>query len=260
MQLSCNLIKRGNALIGGDKRIKTRYSTGNEEVEEEVCVTMDFEMEEMIKQYEQLAANILVKSRSDAEKILIESQEKAALIEKKAYEMGYDQGKSNGYEDGYNEGYNRAIIDSEEKVNAIINSANTILCTASDDYKAYMDKKREEIISLAFEMAKVITKKEFEKSESILKLIEPAIESYKGEESLIIRCNTQYVEIIKSKLELWKNTYNLKGEIFILEDLLMDNGNAIVENKTGKIQVGMDIALEKLEEVVKVQIAGGYDD
>ncbi|MDZ5034412.1 flagellar biosynthesis/type III secretory pathway-like protein, partial [Clostridium perfringens] len=39
-------------------------------------------------------------------------------------------------------------------------------------------------------------------------------------------------------------------DIFILEDPLMESGNAVIEKNTGKAVIGLDIALEKLEEAL----------
>ena len=90
-----------------------------------------------------------------------------------------------------------------------------------------------------------------------MKLIEPIIENYKGETSLIIRSNTKYTEALKDITSLWKNTYNIKGEIFILEDPLMEIGNAVVETNKGKATVGIDISFERLEKIIKERMVGG---
>ena len=261
MQSSCNLIKNQNALVSGGKKIRTIYHTTNGEIleqydEEEINTT---EMEELVSKYEDLASTILMKARSDAEKIVLEARQQAVVIEKDAYEKGYEQGSQNGYDDGYKKGYEQAIVDSENKVNTIINRASSILSTASNDYKNYMDSKKFEITELCLEISRIVCNKNFEKEESILRVIEPIIENYKGEKSLIIRCNTEYLQAIKEKAELWKNTYNIKGEIFILEDPLMEMGNAIVETEKGKATVGIDITFEKIEKIVREKMIGGIN-
>ena len=54
--------------------------------------------------------------------------------------------------------------------------------------------------------------------------------------------------------------YRLKGDIFVLEDPLMDIGNISVENKNGKSIIGSDLAIEKIEEMINEYSLGGYND
>ena len=113
-----------------------------------------------------------------------------------------------------------------------------------------MSEKRNEILKLALEMAKVISRKELKLSDGILHLIDPILEKSKGEENIVIKCNPVHSESIREKLSYWQKAYAIKGEIFILEDTLIEQEMLIVEKKTGKTIVGMDIALQKLEELI----------
>ena len=83
--------------------------------------------------------------------------------------------------------------------------------------------------------------------EGINPLIENVLEEAKGEKNIIIRCNNVHVKVIKEKISYYKQAYAIKGEIFILEDELMEPGNAIIDKGTGKALIGLDVALEKLE-------------
>lgn len=255
MQSSFSLIKGKNASISGDKDIRTNYveiNTGS--------ATGESPEDNMLRSYELLGSNIIKKARSDAERIIIEAMKKAKEIEKEAYEKGYMQGKANGYEDGANEGYSKAIEDGKNEISEVIDKAYLILSTAEKQYDEYKTLKKREIIDLAFEMAKVISSKEFEKEDSLLNLIEPVMEEAKGEENIIIKCNSNYGDSIRERVAYWKNAYAIKGEIFVLEDPLMELGNAIVEKNTGRSIVGMDTALEKIEDVLKEQFVGGNND
>lgn len=256
MQSSFNLIKGKNASVNGDKSIKTQYV----QVKNEENVIVESAEENMLKSYELLGSNIIRKARNDAERIVVEAMQKAKEIEKEAYEKGYMQGKANGYEDGSNEGYSKAIEAGNAEIGQVIDKAHWILANVQMEYDEYMALKRREIIDLALEMAKVISGKEFEKNDGLLNLIEPIIEEAKGEENIIIRCNGNYINSINERVSYWKNAYAIKGEIFVLEDPIMELGKAIVEKNTGRTIVGMDIALERIEAVLKEQFVGGNND
>ncbi|MBE6055153.1 MAG: flagellar biosynthesis/type III secretory pathway-like protein [Clostridium sartagoforme] len=247
MQLSYNLIKNSSALKSSKKVIETSYISKVEEKEKEKEYIDSSIEDEIKKSYEALGANILRKSKIEAEEIVMQSRVIASEIEKKAYEEGYNQGKLNGFEDGYNEGLEKVKLDTEEEIKSKLEKSEYILKEANREYKEYLINKEKEIIELAFNMASAIAKRELESSEGIVPLIENILEEAKGEENIIIRCNSIHIEAIKEKIEYYKKAYAIKGEIFILEDTLMEPGNAVVDKGTGKAIIGLDVALERLE-------------
>lgn len=250
MQLSYNLIKNTTALKSSHKRIETNYVTKIEAEEVEKGRDRVSVEGEIKKSYEILGSNIIKKSKSEAEEIIMKARVLSDEIEKKAYEEGYNQGKTNGFEDGYNEGLEKIKEDSEEEIRLKIEKAEEILQKANKEYKEYLKTEEKEIINLAFKMASIITKKELQADEGILPLIEDVLEEAKGEENIIIRCNSIHIKAIEDKIKYYKKAYAINGEIFILEDTLMEPGNAIIEKSTGKAIVGLDIALEKLQDAL----------
>lgn len=248
MQLSYNLIKNTSALKSSEKKIETNYIS---KIEAKDIEKDNLSAErEIIKSYDILGSNIIKKSKSEAEEIIMKARVISSEIEKKAYEDGYSQGKYNGFEDGYNEGLEKIKKDTEEEIRLKIEKAEEILQKANKEYKEYLTSEEKEIINLAFKMATIITKKELQVDNGILSLIEDVLEEAKGEENIIIRCNSIHVKAIEEKVKYYKKAYAIKGEIFILEDTLMEPGNAIIEKSTGKAIVGLDIALEKLKDAL----------
>lgn len=250
MQLSYNLIKSKAAKETSKKKIETNYISKVEVLEEESQLERKSIEYEIKKSYETLGANILKKSKIEAEELLMQSRKSVIEIEKKAYEEGYRQGKENGFEDGYKEGLEKIRIDTESMVKENIEKSEKILKYANIEYKDYLVNKEKDIIRLAYEMARIIAKKELQESDGITALIEDVLKDAKGEENIIIRCNQDHIKAIEEKRDYYKKAYAIKGEIFILEDPLMERGNAIIEKDTGRAVVGLDIALEKLEEAL----------
>ena len=228
MQLSYNLIKSNSALEVSKKKIETNYISREETLEENKEQDIKSIEAEIRKSYESLGASILKKAKREAEELLMESRKTAIKIEKTSYEEGYAQGEVKRY------------IKKSEK---ILESANSKL-------KEYLKLKEKDIINIAFEMAAIIARKELQKSEGILPLLEDILNEVKAEENIIIKCNTAHVKAIEDKVDYYKKAYAIKGEIFIIEDPLMESGNAIVEKSTGKAIIGLDIGLEKLQEAL----------
>lgn len=259
MQLSYNLIKDQSENIAEKKEIKTNYvSKAEKEKEEEEEIRREKEKKspdyDVIKSYENIGASIIKKAKIESESLVMESRELSFKIEKESYEKGHAQGLENGYEDGYRKGYEEAIErvneETEEAVKTYIDGANEVLLKANEDYKDYLAIKEKDIIILALNIAKIIANKEITLPDGVNTLIEDVLKESKGEENLIIRCNSDHIDSINEKIDYYKKAYGIKGDIFILEDSLMEPGNAIVEKPTGKSVVGIDIALEKLEEAL----------
>lgn len=250
MQLSYNLIKSNSALEVSKKKIETNYIRREETLEENKEQDIKSIEAEIRKSYESLGASILKKAKREAEELLMKSRKTAIEIEKTSYEEGYAQGKENGFEDGYKEGLQKAKLETEEEVKRYIKKSEKILESANSKFKEYLKLKEKDIINIAFEMAAIIAKKELQQSEGILPLLEDILNEAKAEENIIIKCNTVHVKVIEDKVDYYKKAYAIKGEIFIIEDPLMESGNAIVEKSTGKAIIGLDIGLEKLQEAL----------
>lgn len=243
MQSSYSLIKKEQALSGDLMKISTNYVAktndgyGSNEIESDT---------NMIGNFEIIGAGIIKEAHRKRDQILLESRTQAALIEKNAYEKGYNQGLQNGHEDGKTEAIEATLPQARKEAEDIINKAESILSSAEQDYKEYLDNKTRDIIKLALSIAEKILKKEVLKDDGIDQIIEEAFKLAKGEQNIIIRCNSIYEEELKGKIQIWKANYNIAGEIFVLISDDIELGNAIIEKNSGKMQVGVDIGLEKI--------------
>lgn len=259
MQLSYNLIKGNNSLNFSKKEIEVNYKNIEvdykvkaEAKDEEVATEeMKTSIEDEIKRnYKALGEVIVNRSKQKAEELIEIAKEKAIVLEKEAYEKGYNQGKSNGYEDGYNEGLNKAFEDCKIEIENNILKSQEILEKANSDYLNYLKEKEKDILKLSIKLASIIAKDKLSEEEGLNPLIEDVLNESKSEENIIIKCNTKHIKAIEEKVEYYKKAYSIKGEIFVLEDLLMEEGNAVIEKNTGKVIVGLDIALKNIEKAL----------
>ncbi|PRR79433.1 flagellar biosynthesis protein [Clostridium vincentii] len=247
MQSSYSLIKKDQALSGEQMKISTNYvakttNESNSNVRENES--------NMVGNFEVIGASIIKEAQRKRDQILIESKTQAALIEKNAYEKGYNQGIQNGHEDGKKEAIAATIPKAKKEATDIINNAEKILSGAEQDYNEYLKKKTQDIIKLAFSISGKILKKEVLKDDGIDLIIDEAFKLAKGEQNIIIRCNRIYEEQLKEKIKIWKVSYNITGEIFIIVSDDIQPGNAIIEKNSGKMEVGVDIGLEKIMKAI----------
>lgn len=250
MRLSYNVIKENRVLDKDVKTISTDITINDEEeineVQSETGVTYE-EARNFIDNYENIGRDIIEDAKKKKNEYIAEMIEKGKDIEKEAYNKGYDQGLINGREDGRNEAYQQVIPEAKQKAQDIIDEAENILKSAKVEYDKFLDDKRQEIIKMTLDIAYQVLKKEVKDEDSLNALMDEAIKLSKGAENVIIRCNPKYKEELESQKEMWKTLSNIEGEIFILPDVNMELGSAIVEKSTGKVEVGIDIGLDRIK-------------
>ncbi|MGG7176580.1 FliH/SctL family protein [Clostridium paraputrificum] len=254
MQSSYNLIKKDRALSGDLKKISTEYNKVEsyesiDEVVEESGITLE-EAQNYIKNYENIGRNILAEAQAKRDSFMVEAITKAEAMEKEAYEKGYEQGVENGYSDGKKEALDKYIPQAENQYNNILMKAEKILKGAEKNYEEYLESKKQEIIKLSISIAEKILAREINKESGINELVDEALKLSKGEENVIIKCNPIHENELKKQINMWKTSYNISGEIFILSSENIAAGNAIIEKSSGMIKVGIDVGLEKVKEAI----------
>lgn len=250
MQSSFNIIKNNSVKNTGLRDIITSGETAAAKAENIVTET---NVKNHIESYENLAKNIIENARRQSEQILIRAYEDAKSIEEEALKQAerlkseaYEQGAAEGYNTAYNETLNKAKVDGD----AIIASASKLLNNAKEEYEIYMQAKSKEIGELALTIAKAVLKKEIQDTNSINSMIYDALSESKNSRNFIIRCSSIYVEELKKQCSDWKQQLGFKGDIFIVGDDTLEPGNAVIDKGNGKIVVGIDYALQRVEEIL----------
>lgn len=258
MQSSYSLIKKGFAKEGNSKVISTEYVSkkpvleGFEELKEEESKEKapQIDPEELLKKYEDIGQRIIEDAKREKQAITLRTQMEANVAEKQAYEKGYEQGIKNGYEDGYKKAYDETIDAAKAEATEIVNKAEVLLKSAHENYVKYLETKKEEVIKLALEIAEGITRKELMKDDSMNEIIDEAFKISKGEDNVILKVNSVHVEELKSQIEIWKVSYGIKNEIFVVNDESMEPGNAVLEKPSGMVKVGVEIGMEQIRKAI----------
>ncbi len=258
MQSSYSIIKKNCALDAEKKKISTEYISKEkkleieENFEEEIQkeVYSKEEIDSLITRYEEIGKRIIQDANNEKQGIILRGTMQAQNLEKEAYEKGYEEGLQNGYDDGYKKVYDENIDLAKAKSQEIIDKAEDVLRSANENYAEYLEDKKSDIVKLSLEIAKNILRKELSHEDSMNLLVEEAIKLSKGEENLIIKCNSLHVEELKAQVNRWKVSYLIKDEIFILKDDFIEPGNATIEKPNGKVIVGFDIGMEAIKKEI----------
>lgn len=254
MQSSYSLIKKNFAKSGENKVISTDYVCKKpvfekvelEQIEEVAEKVAQVDPEELLKRYEDIGQRMIQDAKREKQAIVLRAQMEANTAEKEAYEKGYAQGLENGYEDGYKKAYEETVQVAKVEAEEIIAKAEQLLKSANENYEQYLENKKSEIVKLALEIAEGIARKALSEEASMNPLIEEAFKLSRGEENVILKVNSIHVEELQVQANMWKKTYGIKEEIFVVADDFMEPGNAILEKPSGIVKVGVDIGMEQI--------------
>ena len=182
------------------------------------------------------------------QEIINEANENAKTIEKRAYELGYEQGLKNGYEDGYKESYeeniDKAIKESEE----IKEEAYNTLLNIKSQIKEYIKYNKEQVLNISIKIAEQVLREKFKDTSLMNIMLDNIINEYDLKNDLVIKVNPRYKEDLQKNIDEKIQKNNSAQKIFILSDSSIEEGNAEVEDKNGKLIVGIDSVLEKVKE------------
>lgn len=254
--LSSNVIKAKNIKIKGKKVLKTFQDTPqnqgmdnelNYKLEEEFAAREE-EIKLKLEEAESKYNEILESAQLESERLIQESKQEVENIEKKAYEQGHSQGLKNGYEDGYKEAYEDNIEKAKEEAEKIIQNANNILIEAKYELENYIKNNKANILDLSISIAEQVLREKFSDPSSMNNLLDSIIEEYSLKENFVVKVNPLYKENLDSQILELKEDFKINGDVFILSDESVEEGNAIIDSSKGRLVIGIDSVLDKVKE------------
>lgn len=199
---------------------------------------------------------ILLEKRAELEKVQQEAIEKIQnaevnaneLIENARYtaELEGNNIKAEAWEEGFARGREEARENMQNDIDAIIQSANTILTEASLKAREIFANNKEEMIRLSFLMAKKIIKKELSDKEVLFQNLMEAMKKAQNNKELKIFVNWEQLAYGKELKERLQSSFQGIEKIEIIEDRTVTAGGCIIETKLGKIDATIESQLEIL--------------
>ena len=153
-----------------------------------------------------------------------------------------------GCEDGYKESYeaniDKAIKESEE----IKKEAYNTLLNIKSQIKEYIKYNKEQVLNISIKIAEQVLREKFKDTSLMNIMLDNIINEYDLKNDLVIKVNPRYKEELQKNIDEKIPKNNSAQKIFILSDSSIEEGNAEVEDKNGKLIVGIDSVLEKVKE------------
>ncbi|MGX4600745.1 FliH/SctL family protein [Faecalimicrobium sp. JNUCC 81] len=215
---------------------------------EEELVKKEEELKNKILEAENKYKEMISKANEESLNIIEESKNKVSEIEKNAYEQGYSQGSKNGYEDGYKEAYEENVEKAKTDAESILNNANNVLEEAKNYVVEYLKANKNQILGLSVSIAEQVLREKFTETSFMDNMILNVIEEYELKENFIIKTNSIYKESLQKQILELKESYKINGDVFVLSDESVEQGNAIIETSKGKLIIGVDSVLKEIKE------------
>ncbi|WP_315114345.1 fliH protein [uncultured Clostridium sp.] len=256
--LYSKVLKNTTVINNGKKKIVTEYTppvNAADIIEEK---QREDNAKEFIESYENLAKSMLENARRKSEQILSKAYEDAEKIEAEAYPMayekGYEEGKKIGYDEAYKSGYEENIKKANKEREELIKNAqsmsNEIINSAKEEYIEYLEEKKVEIKKLIKEIIESIIAKEFKEEDGLNSMVMEILEEVKASKTVIIRCNNIYKDELEENISKWKENNAFRGDIFVIKDDSLEEGNVCIEKDNGKININKDSIFKKIGEIL----------
>lgn len=251
MQSLYKVIKKHSIVKEGFKKIVTEFED-KEKVQQKELIETNARI--FIDSYENLAKTMIENAKKQRDEIFSSAYTEAEKLQKeaynKAYEKGYKEGVKQGYDKAYEDGYqnnvNKALAEGEN----IKNNADNVLKACIAEKERYIREKEDEIKKLVINCVENILKREVKDKDAMNSLIFEALSQVKNSKTFIIKSKKIYCDSFNQQIETWKEQLPFKGDIFVVPDESIEEGKVIIDRDKGKIIVGVDIAMEKVREIV----------
>ena len=230
-----NVLRNSNTEIKGKLSLRSSYSNDF------------FNMPDKIFQEQEELEKKVLEAKEEYKRV-IEANENSKVIEKKAYELGYEQGLKNGYEDGYKESYEQNIEKALKESEEIKQEGYNTLLNIKNEAKSYIKENKESIINISISIAEQVLREKFKDVKLMEAMLNNIIAEYDLKNDLVIKVNPLYKEELQKNIDEEISKNNLSQKIFIIPDLGVKEGNAVIETESGKLIVGIDSVLDKVKE------------
>ena len=124
---------------------------------------------------------------------------------------------------------------------------NTLL-NIKNEAKSYIKENKESIINISISIAEQVLREKFKDVTLMEAMLNNIIAEYDLKKDLVIKVNPLYKEELQKNIDEEISKNNLSQKIFIIPDLGVEEGNAVIETESGKLIVGIDSVLDKVKE------------
>jgi len=220
------------------------------------------EAEEIIKKAEDGAFEHIKKATEKAKKIEEDAKRKAEeyihqketeieeKIKKQEEQLNkeYQETKDKAYKEGYDAGYNSGRAEVER----LIRRLHNVIEKAIDKREEIISEAEEQVIRIILLIVRKVVKAISEEQKGVvIENIKAALNKIKGKTEVIIRVNTEDLELATEHKEELMQMFEELQHVTILEDTRVDKGGCIIETDFGSVDARISTQLNEIEEKIR---------
>ncbi|KML10491.1 flagellar assembly protein FliH [Bacillus safensis] len=201
---------------------------------------------------EDQASRILEQANSELEKTMAEINQRRTDFEEERMQL-IEEAKQAGYQEGFQKGE----ADANMQYQAILDQANDIVSLARQDYEEKIESSAEQIVELAFELAKRVWYAAEDTKDQFLSLVKQVITEVKEYDDISIYVDPEhYDHVMEYKDELIR-ILQKDTHLAIYSDEKAPKGTCYVETSFGKVEASVDTQMNQLKEKLLEVIDSG---
>jgi len=182
------------------------------------------------------AADILETARRESQKVLAESDERAAEIERAAYEKGYEEGIQAGRTSG------------EEQAAEMIRQVTAIVDRATELHDTMLREAEAEMVALCLEIARKTIHAELRTNPDVVKgVVEDAVKKINGSPRVTIKISPSQLESVRGHWDTAFGPDYREKEWVIEADASVEPGGCVLDTKYGSIDARIGTQFSELQ-------------
>ncbi len=195
--------------------------------------------EEADEKYSELAAAILTQAKNEAGAIMEQATaQTAAMLEEARRQAAAEAEKTKtaAAREGYEQGYHSAMEAARKEADSVRAEARNVLVQAEDRRRQKIAELKEDILSLAVEMAEKIVARELEtKPDVVHSIAEEAILLAGSREHVVLWVNPTELDICQAGRDSLMTLLPPRAELQFMTDPAIEPGGCVLENEYGKV-------------------------
>mgnify|MGYP001065298832 FL=1 len=201
---------------------------------------------------EDQASRILEQANSELEKTLAEINQRRTDFEEERIQL-IEEAKQAGYQDGFQKGE----ADANIQYQAILDQANDIVSLARQDYEEKIESSAEQIVELAFELAKRVWNAAEDTKDQFFALVKQVISEVKEYDDISIYVDPEHYEHVMEYKDELIRILQKDTHLAIYSDEKAPKGTCYVETSFGKVEASVDTQMNQLKEKLLEVIDSG---
>ena len=215
------------------------FQLRKEFAKEAACGVAGEEAQKILSAAREHVAHVLGKADEEAKQITLKARER--------YEAAYHEGFENGYREGYEKAYREAMEKVDAEAVGIRVSAWEMLSSAEAERKNTLLMVEEEVLALSVQIAERLVAKQLDLNrETVLYIVQQALQLLADRDSFVIVANPAEVEIIRRNKDIFIHLLSEGAGLKIIGDPDVMQGGCRLETERGQVDASMEARWQTL--------------